>query len=263
MRFEKVCFLLVCLVSLIFGVVNIGYSEDTSRQASLDELYQKAIALKEVGNNNAALDIFKKIANDSSKNQIRYTDILVEQGIIMKDMNMPAWKLPTKDAAYKIKLLYKTNYYNPEYWLVYAKYAALVNKERHVYGAFQKAFFFKPDYIEGYIAKGTVYTYLAKNTDPSETTTSTAIDNTDVPVSKETSVRYNRGKEAKESYEVALKNSTLDNDRKAYIHYKIGELEMNILSNKEEAAKNWRKAVALSPGGMYGKKSTELLSKNQ
>ena len=80
----------------------------------------------------------------------------------MKDMNMPTWKLPAKEAAYKIKLLYKTNYNNPEYWLVYAKYAALVNKERHVYGAFQKAFFFKPDYVEGYIAKGTIYTYLAK-----------------------------------------------------------------------------------------------------
>ena len=254
---------MVCLVGLIFGVVNIGYSEDTPHQASLDELYQKAIALKEVGDNNAALDIFKKIANDSSKNQIRHTDILVEQGIIMKDMNMPTWKLPAKEAAYKIKLLYKTNYNNPEYWLVYAKYAALVNKERHVYGAFQKAFFFKPDYVEGYIAKGTVYTYLAKNTDPSESTTSSAIGYEDVHVSKENSVSYNRGKVAKESYEIALKNSTLDNDRKAYIHYKIGELEMNILSDKEEAVKNWKKAVELSPDSMYGKKSAELLSKNQ
>jgi tetratricopeptide (TPR) repeat protein len=253
----------MCLVGLVFGVVNIGYSEDTSLQASLEELYQKAIALKEVGDNNAALDILKKIANDSSNNQIRYTDILVEQGIIMKDMNMPTWKSPTKEAAYKIKLLYKKNYNNPEYWLVYAKYAALVNKERHVYGAFQKAFFFKPDYVEGNIAKGTAYTYLAKNTDPSETTASAAIGYEEVPVSKENSARYNKGKEAKEFYEVALKNSTLDNGRKAYIHYKIGELEMNILSNKEAAVKNWKKTVELSPDSLYGKKSAELLSKNQ
>ncbi|MCR4292166.1 MAG: hypothetical protein NUV76_04735, partial [Candidatus Kuenenia sp.] len=77
------------------------------------------------------------------------------------------------------------------------------------------------------------------------------------------SVRYNKGKEAKKSYEIALRNSTLDNDKKAYIHYKIGTLEMDILSNKEDAVKNWMKAVELSPDNMYGKKSAELLSKNQ
>lgn len=263
MRIEKGCFLWVYLISFVFGIVNISYSEDTSPQVTQDELYKKAIALKEVDESNTALDIFKKIEDDSYKNQIRYTDILVEQSIIMKDANNPAWKLKAKEAAYKIKLLYKTNYNNPEYWLVYAKYAALVNKERHVYGAFQKAFFFKPDYVEGYIAKGTIYTYLAKNTDPSETTTSTAIDYTDAPVSKENLVRYNKGKEAKESYEIALKNPTLDNDRKAYIHYKIGELEKGILLNKEEAVRNWKKAVELSSDSMYGKKSAELLSKNQ
>ncbi|MEK6737315.1 MAG: hypothetical protein AABY74_01455, partial [Planctomycetota bacterium] len=67
----------------------IGYAEDASHQSAQDELYNKAIALKDVGDGRAALDIFEKLENDSRENQIRHTDILAEESIIMKGMNMP------------------------------------------------------------------------------------------------------------------------------------------------------------------------------
>lgn len=262
----KSCFLWFWLISFLFGGSYIVYGEPSS-QTTQDVLYRKAIALKEVGDNDAAFDMFKKLTDDNGKDQLRYTHALVEQGVIMKDAKNPAWKVKAKEAAYNIKVLYRANLNNPDYWMVYAKYAALVNRERHVYGAFKKAFFFKPDYNEGHIVKGDIYTYLAKNTEPEETITSTSITD-DLTTMMETTgqdifVRSIRGKEAKEAYETALVNQSLDNIRKAYIYYKIGELEMLIFSNKDEAARNWKKAIEIAPDSMYGKKSNELLSKNQ
>ncbi|MEK6621527.1 MAG: hypothetical protein AABZ13_03500 [Planctomycetota bacterium] len=263
MRFEKGCFLWLFLIGFVLCIASDGYAEDASHQSAQDELYNKAIALKDVGDGRAALDIFEKLENDSRENQIRHTDILVEESIIMKGMNMPAWATKAKEAGYKIKLLYKANYAEYNYWLVYAKYCALVNNERDVYGALKRMFYFKPNYVENYIAKGLLYTYLAKNTDPSETISSPTIGYTDGTVSKDNSVRYSRGREAKEAFQTALNNSALSDDRKAYVHYKMGELEINVLSDKDEAVRNWKKTLALSPESVYGKKASALLSKNE
>ncbi len=124
-------------------------------------------------------------------------------------------------------------------------------------------FYFKPNYVENYIAKGLLYTYLAKNTGASETISSPVIGYTDGTVSKDNSVRYSRGREAKEAFQTALNNSALCDDRKAYVHYKMGELEINVLSDMDEAMRNWKKTVALSPESAYGKSASALLSKNE
>ncbi len=264
MTIKKRCILLAWLIAIVvFYETKISNAEESTAQVAQDDLYEKAMSLKEEGKSDAAMDMLKKLMDATNKDELKYIDAMLEQAMIMKDSKNPAWNRKAVEAQQKVKILYRTNYNKPEYWLVYAKFAALVNRENHVIGAFKKAFFFKPVYTGGYIVKGDLYNYLAKNTDPSESTASSAIGYEDVHVSKENSIRYNRGKVAKESYEIALKNPTLDNDRKACIHYKIGELEMNILSDKEEAVKNWKKTIELSPDSIYGKKSAELLSKNQ
>lgn len=263
MNMKMNCILFVWFIAIAaFYEMKISNAGESTAQMAQGDLYEKAMFLKEEGKNDEAISMFNKFM-DASKDELKRTDAMLEQCMIMKGMKTRAWKSKAKEAQQKVKILYRTNYTNPEYWLVYAKFVALVNQERDVYGAFKKAFFYKPDYPEGYRIKGDLYSYLAKNTDPSESIASTAIGYEEVPVSKENSVRYQKGKEAKESYEIALRNSLLDNDRKVYIYYKIGVLEMDILSNKEDAAKNWKKAVELSPASMYGKKSAELLSKNQ
>lgn len=263
MRIEKGYFLWLFLIGFVLCIAAGGYAEDASHQSAQDELYNKAIALKEVGDVRAALDIFEKLENDSRENQIRHTDILVEESIIMKDMNMPAWQSKAKEAGYKIKLLYRANYAEYNYWLVYAKYCALVNNERDVYGAVKRMFYFKPNYVENYIAKGSLYTYLAKNTGASETVSNPVIGYSDETVNNENSVRNRRGEEAKEAFQAALNNSALSDDRKAYVHYKMGELEKTVLSDKGEAVRNWKKTVALSPESVYGKSASALLSKSE
>ncbi|MDN3513043.1 MAG: hypothetical protein NG747_01430 [Candidatus Brocadia sp.] len=262
MNMRRNYILLTWLVVTVFCGISTSTAEEPTALVAQGDLYEKAISLKEDGKSDEAINMFKKFM-DASKDELKRTDAMLEQCMIMKNMKNPMWKSKAKEAQRKVKILYKTHYMKPEYWLVYAKFAAIVNEERDVYGAFKKAFFYKPDYPEGYCVKGDIYSYLAKNTDPSESTVSTAIGYEEAHVSKENSVRYQKGKEAKESYEIALRDSILDNDKKAYIHYKIGELEINILSDKEAAVKNWKKAVELAPESMYGKKSAEFLGKNQ
>lgn len=262
MKMKRICILFVWFIAIAaFYEMKISNAGESTAQLAHGSLYEKAMFLKEDGKSDEAISMFSKFM-DASKDELKRTDAMLEQCMIMKDMKAPAWKYKAKEAQQKVKILYRSHYLNPEYWLVYAKFAALINRERDVYGAFKKAFFYKPDYPEGYIVKGDLYGYLAKNTDPSESTVSTSIDSAYEPVSKENSARYNKGKEAKKSYEIALRNSTLGNDKKAYIHYKIGTLEMDILSNKEDAIRNWKKTAELSPDSIYGKKSVELLSGN-
>lgn len=65
----KNCLLWLWLISFVLGGSYIVYGE-SSPQATQDELYRKAIALKEVGDNNAALDIFQEFTKDTSKDQL-------------------------------------------------------------------------------------------------------------------------------------------------------------------------------------------------
>ena len=254
-------YILLILLIATSNFYEIGRAEETITQTTHDELHNKAMSLKEEGNTNAALEILKKIMDETgNKDELRYTDALIEQCMIMKDKNDPAWKLRAIEAAQKVKILFKANFSNSEYWLVYAKYSALVNKERHVGGAFNKAFFYKPNYVKGYILKGDLYSYLAKVSDRSITVSNTSITGETIETNDKTNfVYFNMGKSAKEAYEIALNSLSLDNKQKAYVFYRIGELELLIFSNKSEAVRNWKKVVEFDPDGIYGKISKKRL----
>lgn len=260
---KKRYIVLVWLLMLaVFCGAKTGSANEATPQIIQDELYDKAMALKEEGNNNGALDVLKKIMDENlSKDVLKYTDALIEQCMIMKDANNPVWKTRAIDASQKVKMLYRTNFTNPEYWLVYAKFSALVNKERHVNGAFKKAFYFKPDFIKGYIVKGDLYYYLAKNMDPSSSYTSSSITGETTETNdKSNSPRYVAGINARDAYSVAVNSSTLDNKKKSSLFYKLGELEFIILSNKPAAISNWEKAVELDAESVYGKRAKERLT---
>lgn len=263
MSIKKIYILSAWLIAInVFYGVRISDAEETSIQTSRDELFENALSLKEEGKKDAAMDMLKKIMDTCSNDELKYTDAMIEQCVIMRDMNNYDWKMKAVEAQRKVKILLRTNYTNPEYWLVYAKFAALVDEENHLTGAFKKAFFYKPIFIEGYILKGDLYSYFAKNTSPSSTAANSAVtkkDNAMRTRNKENSLRYIRGVKAKDAYYVALNSMSLDNKKKSYVFYKKGELEHIILSNKAEAIRNWKKAVEFDPDGIYGKISKERL----
>jgi len=264
MNMRRNYILLVWLIAIVvFYETKISNAEESTAQVTQDDLYEKAMSLKEEGKSDAAMDMLKKFMDANSNDELKYTDALLEQCVIMKDINNPTWKLKTIEAQQKIKILYRINYNKPEYWLAYAKFAALVGRESHLSGAFKKAFFYKPNYTEGYITKGDLYSYFARNTSPaapvpySSTTGKTT--NTIRTRGKENSSRYVRGEKARDAYYVALNSMRLDNKKKAYVFYRIGELELLLFSNKSEAVRNWKKVVELDPDSIYGKRSKERL----
>jgi len=263
MTMKRNSILLVWLaIIFVFCGKKMITANETTVQMSQKELFDNAMSLREEGKKDAAMDMLKKIMDTCSNDELKYTDAMIEQCVIMRDMNNYDWKMKAVEAQRKVKILLRTNYTNPEYWLVYAKFAALVDEENHLTGAFKKAFFYKPNFIEGYILKGDLYSYFAKNTSPSSTAANSAVtkkDNAMRTRNKENSLRYIRGVKAKDAYYVALNSMSLDNKKKSYVFYKKGELEHIILSNKAEAIRNWKKAAEFDPDGIYGKISKERL----
>ena len=188
---------IILLVWLTIIIVFCGRkmitANETAMQMSQKELFENAMSLKEEGKNDAAMDMLKKIMDTCGNDELKYTDAMIEQCLIMRDMNNYSWKMKAVEAQRKVKILYRANYSNPEYWLVYAKFAALVDKEDHLEGAFKKAFFYRPSYIEGYLLKGDLYSYFAKNTNPSSIAANSAVTNKDSAMrtrGKGNSLRY-------------------------------------------------------------------------
>jgi tetratricopeptide (TPR) repeat protein len=255
---KKVFFFVVCFcISFVVWSVNIACAEEFNIQAKQDELYLKASTLKEEGDYDAAYEIFKKLITDNpnvSKYELGYLDTILDQSIVMKESNNPSWKVKAKETAPGIKTLYLTNTPNADYYLVYAKYSWIVEaSDRHFFKALDKALYFKPGYSSAYILKGDIYFDQAKNASPDE-----QIDNA---MSTRGPSRDSLAKSARNSYESALSDPNLNNKRKAYFFYKIGELESQIFKNKEAAKINWEKAASLAPDSKEGKLARQRLGR--
>jgi len=224
------------------------------------ERYANALTLKAEGDYDAAYDILKKLVSENPNNnnyQISYIDALLEQIIVMKRPDNSEWKVKVKEAKDKIKLLYPTNAANADYYLIYAKYSCIVEtkRESNILKALDKAFFLKPNYLDAYIVKGDIYFSLAKNSDVLEQPK----DSVALTGGASANTKHMLAMTAKTSYESALSSSGIDDKKKAYVHYKLGEFEYQILGNKADAIANWEKAVAISPDSKIGKLSRKRL----
>lgn len=239
-------FLITFLMAGLIGGLSIAYSAEIDAQIKQEELYNKALALKEDGNYDAAYEILKKLADknpDVSKYEISYLDAILDQCLTMKEHNNPAWKTKAKEVGVKIKLLYTKYASNADYYLIWAKYSWIVEakRETHIFKALDKAFYFRKDNPEAYILQGDIYFERAKNTDA------------------EDSARRTNAEEAKTSYVSALSNANISDKRKAYAFYKLGELEAQIFRNKDAAKANWEKAITLAPDSKISKLAQERL----
>jgi tetratricopeptide (TPR) repeat protein len=247
-----------CVSFIVWGV-NIACAEELSVPAKQDELYKRALALKEDGNYDAAFEIFKKLASENpndSKYEISYLDIILDQCITMKALNNSAWMTKAKEVGGKIKTLYTKYARNAEYYLVYAKYSWLVEakREAHITKALEKSLYFKPNNPDAYILKGDIYLDQAKKADSVE-------QHDEALKGSSTTSRQSLAETAKTSYESALKSPDLSDRKKAYVYYKMGELESQIFGKKDIAKANWEKAAALAPDSKSGKSAREMLAK--
>ncbi len=254
-------FLIYFFVCFIFCGVNITLAEDLVPRTAQEELYKKADVLKEDSEYDAAYDIFKKLIDENPSNnkyQLGYVDILLEQSRVMKEANNPLWATKAKEAGSKIKSLYFINTRNADYYLVWAKYSWIIEARRqsNITKALEKAFYFKPNYLNAYILKGDIYFNLAKNASSSE---QQFADNTALTGRSSTNTRHSLAMTAKSAYESALSSTEIDSKKKVYVYYKMGDLEDQILGDKEKAKINWEKALSLSPESTFGRLAKERL----
>lgn len=253
------------ITTMIDSAGNSGKAGASKQKAAAqspesEELYKKAIILIEGSDYDAAYDVLKKLITenpDNNKYQLSYADTVLDQCVAMKTANNSLWKLKAKEGGSKIKALSRKMSGNPDYYVAYAKYLWLAEtrKESNIYKTIDKALYYKPDYPYAYIAKGDIYFGLARDFNPVEQQMDSAA-LTGSPASTKTSLADT----ALASYTKALASPDLNDRKKAYIYYKMGELEYQILNNSTRARANWEKAVSLSPDSKTGELAKKRLT---
>ncbi len=226
----------------------------------IEENYQTAVSLKEKGDYEGSLAILQKIVEVSQglpKYEIARLDTILEQARDMKESGNQAWKSGMKETGMRIKTMYAANFANPDYWLVYAKYSWLIeaNKETHITKALKKALYYKPDNPEAYIIQADFQFDKAK--EASTDMTYGMVHGVD---SGGVSDKFSEGLITKSSYEAALKGK-LSDARRAYIYYKLGNLEDQIFHETDKARRDWEKAQKLAPDSRTGQLAKLQLGK--
>ena len=265
-QYFRVFFLLINIIILGIG---ISHSEEPDKINKEDignagskekqkELYEKALILRDEGDYNVAIEIFQNLKRenpDVSEYELGYLDTAIEQSISLKESHNPEWNKRVREIGSKIKSLYRTYSTNAYYYLVYAKYSYLVEAKRqsHIFKALEKAFYYKPHYSYGLIGKGDIYFGLARSAEPSDQKEVTSLGMSSIDS------RQSFAMTAKTSYKSALSTTDLTNRKKAYIYYKMGNLENEIFGNKEAAKAAWEKAVSLAPDSRAGKNASARL----
>ncbi len=251
------CITVVFVMALLFLSVNVAFAVNEQYEAD----YQKAMALKYSEKYDEAFTILNRLANSSPdiKYHFALIDTILEQFRIMKENKNPAWKTKAYAAKVKIKTMLMSNRSNPEFWLLYAKYSGLVEKDKHFQGGLKKALYYKPGYVDAYIVKGDIYFYQARITDAYETIEEDSVSYTG-DYETEKYVRFFKGKEALAAYEKALKSQGITDEKKAAIYYKMAELKLQIFKNKDDSLEFWKKSVELSHDSKWGKLSNNRLN---
>ncbi len=246
----------VVFFAVVINTVSFAEMNAASKE---EDLYRQAMRLKSEGNYSAASDVLKGLSDrgDSVRAEIAFIDLLLDQSIEMKEADNSAWKLKAKEAGARIKAVQAKRPADADFYLVWAKYSWLVESKResNITKALEKAFYYKPNYTYAYIVKGDIYGGLARNTDIAETRQDASLTGGGAAPS----ARHTLAMTAKRSYETALSASDIDNAWKAYVHYKLGNLEDGILGNNTEARANWQKAASLSAESKWGKLAKKRL----
>ncbi|MGO9614605.1 MAG: hypothetical protein ACLPX5_16440 [Dissulfurispiraceae bacterium] len=257
--------LITVFLAVCFNLTVSAYAADQetpdagyeAHKAKLDERYRQAITLKDDGDYDAALAILQTLIDEnqgSVKYEIARLDTILEQSREMKEAKNAAWKSKARETSYRIKAMAKANADNGDYWLIYAKYSWLTEaREVHITKALQKAFYFKPNNPEAYIVRADYHFDKAR-----EVRSDGQFDMMHGVGPNSSSDKLALGQIAKSSYEAALLGQ-LSDSRKAYIYYKMGNLEDQIFHEKDLSKKDWEAAVKLAPDSSIGKMAKQRL----
>ncbi|MGA1840638.1 MAG: tetratricopeptide repeat protein [bacterium] len=247
------------IVSIICVVILAYLPKTWSLEPAQEAEYEKGKKLLCEGKLDEALSIFTKLSKDNPSDlrlKLGFIDTTTEQARVFKEKNNPVWKTKIYEAFGDLKRLFPSNKTSPEIFLSFAKCYWVNNRLEKADTSLRKAFYYNPGYMEAYIFQGTMYLEEGK-----------ALKKIISPVPTDTLDRDHDKFEkycskAKESFESALGLSSENNaETTAMIHLRLGDTYQYLYNNKEDAQKEWNKAVSFAPDCMWAKEAKEKLNK--
>ncbi|MDT8317181.1 MAG: FlgO family outer membrane protein [bacterium] len=168
---------------------------------------------------------------------IEEVDAKFEEAKRLKDAGDANWKLPFREATMFLKQELKKNKKSPLINLYFAKVYLLEDKYGKAVKYIDKAISYDKNYLEAFILKGDICHEWGKLRPRSW------------------------GKVEKwgvQAYSSAAKISS-DNNVKAMMSYKTGNLYADISANKKAAVRNWKRAVSIAPDSEAARLARESL----
>jgi tetratricopeptide (TPR) repeat protein len=253
MRFVKV--LVFSAVICFLTALNLFAAEALPDANEVD--YQNALSLVREGKYDEAISILSGLTSKYTdvKYKFSHIDAMLEKGKVMKEANDPNWKKPAKEVQTHIKNLYLSNYTNADYWVLYVKFGALIDKEGEVSGGFKKLLYYKPGNTEALLLQGDIYSRLAQSAKEQISSNDNSLLNTGRDEKK-----Y-RWTVARNAYKSAVASTSLSDEKKSEIYCKLGDIEMQGLNNKEDAVNYWNQSVSAQPNGKWAAMAQERLNK--
>lgn len=218
-----------------------GQSQVIEPEVVLVQNYDDIILLIE---NKQFHDAYTKLTQISQadptnpRNNLVELEIMVAEAAFAIKTSDPARKTKIRNAAIKLKAIYRTYYTDTSYWMSYANYYWMLGRENGTLKCLKKVHYYNPAHLEGLILKGEV---IMKSL-------------LDTPYSNEDSESMFRDSfmdQGREAYREALKSSEITELQKAEVEYKLGLYEKEIFKNTTRSQKHWQNAMELAPDSLW------------
>ncbi len=178
----------------------------------------------------------KKPERRKSRSDVEYKlseiDPILKKGEQIKAAGNAQWKIKYKQMMQKLKAIYAQYPSSPFVWYYYGKAYASVDEIRRANKSLDKAVYYDSKFKDALILKGNInYNYGKK-----------------IPLTgfRGKSKRNKLGIIAQKAYEAAA-NIEQNNNSKAMLYFKIGNVYAELSDSKERAEQYWQKAVSIAP----------------
>ncbi len=237
----------------------------------LNEMIKKNTSQAETKNSNVEKQISSSIPmSNTQKNEkilleaesktelfsgnYKYLNATLDKAMKEKIEETPSWKMDAKYVQQQIKLAYSNSYNNPDYWLIYAKFCGLIEREDCVRKAFRKAHALSASSSKTSIIKGDTFFFLSKVTE--DEISDEESDFSIVEDSLSPKIKY--AQKAEKAYKESLKELN-DKYLKTYVYYKLGLLYYEMFKDKSSAEEYLKKAGKSGTNSYWARKAEDKL----
>jgi TolB-like protein len=180
------------------------------------------------------------------ENKLSEIDPILKKVIKLKAAGNAQWKVKYKQMMRQLKAIYAQYPTSPFVYYYYGKIYGAIDEVRRANKSFEKALHYNPKFKEALILKGDLnYNYGKK-----------------IPLSafRGKSKRYKLGVIAQQAYEAAA-DLERNNNSKAMLYFKIGNVYAELSNYRERAEQFWQKAASVAPGSRAAQLASNKLRK--